>query len=113
MAQICAVDLAHSKVAGKVPILGLSWASPKIGNPRLADWVDEMHPLLRVLRIRGSNDQVTTFPPNWLWWVFNGGYKHLGTEMLLSNEYLIAQGLVKDDGESWEFYPGGSNKGSC
>lgn len=59
MAQLCAVDIAHSKVLDKVPVLGIAWAAPRIGNQCLTDWVDEMHPTLSILRVRIDDDSVT------------------------------------------------------
>lgn len=58
MAQHCAVDLAHSRVLGDVPILGLGWAAPKGGNAALAAWVAKQ-PNLRILRVRVPIDFVT------------------------------------------------------
>lgn len=57
MAQHCAVDLAHSKILGDVPILGIGWAAPKVGNSALAAWVAKQ-PNLRILRIRVPIDSV-------------------------------------------------------
>ena len=99
MSQLCAVDLAHANVLGEIPILAISWASPKVGNKCLAEWVDKMHPRLRVLRIKGSNDRITTMPPDWLWRLLTGGFKHMGTEIVLDNEHLQAEGVVKSNGK--------------
>lgn len=38
-------------------------------------------------------------PPDWLWSIFSGGYKHMGTELSLSNTHLHKEGVVKGDGE--------------
>lgn len=57
MCQHCAVDLAHSKILGDVPILGLAWAAPRIGNSALSDWVKKQ-PNLRILRITIPIDTV-------------------------------------------------------
>lgn len=95
MAQLSSVDLAHSKVLGDIPILCLAWASPKIGNKCLSDWVNE-HPNLSILRISGTTDVVPTMPPGWLWTFLNGGYHHMGTEIALNNKHLHEKGLVKD-----------------
>lgn len=57
MAQHCAVDLAHSKILGDTPVLGLAWAAPKIGNSALSAWV-EKQPNLRILRVRIPVDSV-------------------------------------------------------
>lgn len=40
----------------------------------------------------------TTVPPDWLWSIFSGGYKHLGTEITLGNTHLHKKGVVKGDG---------------
>lgn len=58
MAQLCAVHLARSKVLGDTPILGIGWASPKVGNKHLADWVKKA-PNLRILRLRIPVDFVS------------------------------------------------------
>ena len=100
VSQLCAVDLARSNVLGDIPILGIAFAPPKVCNKYLADWVDSMHPKLRVLRVYGPNDLVPKVPPGWLWAMFTGGYHHMGTEVLLSNAHLRDQGLVMK-GESW------------
>ncbi|CAM9520983.1 unnamed protein product [Ectocarpus sp. 6 AP-2014] len=100
MAQHCAVDLAHSRVLGDVPILGLGWAAPKGGNAALAAWVAKQ-PNLRILRVRVPIDFVTNVPPDWMWSITTGGYKHMGTEITLDNTHLHKAGVVKsDDGNS-------------
>lgn len=38
-------------------------------------------------------------PPEWIWSVFSGTYKHLGTELSLGNSHLHKKGVVKGDGE--------------
>lgn len=38
-------------------------------------------------------------PPDWLWTIFSGGYKHMGTEITLGNTHLHKKGVVKGDGE--------------
>lgn len=58
MAQLCAIDIAHSKVLGDVPILGLGWAAPKIGNSALSRWVEKQDNL-RILRIKVPADLVS------------------------------------------------------
>lgn len=57
MAQLCAVHLARDKVLGDVPILGIGWASPKLGNEHLANWVAKQENL-RILRLRVPVDTV-------------------------------------------------------
>lgn len=99
MGQLCAVDLAHSKVLGDVPILVIAWSSPKIANKYLAEWADKMHPMLRILRIRVASDRITKMPPDWLWCLLTGGYKHMGIEITLRNEHLYTKGVLKDKGE--------------
>lgn len=42
----------------------------------------------------------TAVPPEWLWSIFSGGYKHLGTELSLTNTHLHKKGVVKGDGET-------------
>ncbi|CAN0281450.1 unnamed protein product [Pylaiella littoralis] len=96
MAQHCAVDLTHSKILRDVPILAIAWAAPKIGNGALAAWAGEQ-PHLRILRIRNPIDSVCSVPPDWLWSIFSGGYKHMGTEISLSNTHLHEEGVVKGD----------------
>ncbi|CAN0461842.1 unnamed protein product [Ascophyllum nodosum] len=98
MAQLCGVHLARSKVLGDVPITVIAWAAPKIGNPYLAKWVENQHPRLRILRISVTDDVVTKVPPNWLWSLRQGGFKHMGTELCLSLKHLIDEKLVKEDG---------------
>eukprot|EP00903_Cladosiphon_okamuranus_P014526 g13473.t1 len=100
MAQTCAVNLAHSKILGDTPILAIAWAAPKIGNSALSAWVTKQ-PHLRILRVRVPIDNVCNVPPDWLWTIFSGGYKHMGTEITLRNEHLHKKGVVKsDDGNS-------------
>ncbi|CAM9969303.1 unnamed protein product [Hapterophycus canaliculatus] len=100
MAQVCAIDIAHSKVLGDVPILGLGWAAPKVGNRALSSWVEEQENL-RILRVRVPIDSVANLPPDWLWSILSGGYRHVGTEISLSNTHLHKKGVVKsDDGNS-------------
>lgn len=64
MSQLCAVDLAHSEILGDVPILGLAWAAPRIGNSALADWVKE-RANLRILRVRIPIDNVCNSELTW------------------------------------------------
>ena len=59
LAQLCGVDLVHSKLLGDIPITVIAWAAPKIGNPYLAKWADDQHPKLRILRISVTTDIVT------------------------------------------------------
>lgn len=40
----------------------------------------------------------TAVPPDWLWSVFSGGYKHMGTEITLGNTHLHKKGVVKGEG---------------
>ena len=58
MAQLCAVHLARDKPLGDVPILGIGWASPKLGNEHLANWVAKQENL-RILRLRVPVDTVS------------------------------------------------------
>lgn len=58
MAQLCAVHLARSKVLGDFPILGIGWASPKLGNEQLANWVAQA-PNVKILRLRAPVDPVS------------------------------------------------------
>ena len=58
LAQLCAVQLARSNVLGDIPILGMGWAAPKIGNKYLVDWVEQQQNL-RILRIRCPVDLVS------------------------------------------------------
>ena len=58
MAQLCGVDLAHSKILGDIPITVIAWAAPKIGNRCLAKWADDQFPRLRILRINVIGDLV-------------------------------------------------------
>lgn len=38
-------------------------------------------------------------PPDWLWTVVMGGYRHVGVELNIRNEQLHQEGIVKaDDG---------------
>lgn len=73
MSQLCAIDIAHSKVLGDVPILGIGWAAPKVGNSALAGWVRERENL-RILRIKVPIDSVANsefMPSLWWWWWWN------------------------------------------
>ncbi|CAN0422761.1 unnamed protein product [Ascophyllum nodosum] len=99
LAQLCGVDLVHSKLLGDIPITVIAWAAPKIGNPYLAKWVDDQHPKLRILRISVTTDIVTKVPPDWLWSLLQGGYKHVGTELRLSIKHLIDEKLVRDEND--------------
>lgn len=58
MAQLCAIHLVRNKVLGDVPVLAIAWASPKIGNECLANWVAEQESL-RILRLRVPVDIVS------------------------------------------------------
>lgn len=60
MTQMCAIDLVHSGVAGDIPVLGIAWAAPRIGNHALASYVESLHPKLRILRIRNPLDSVAS-----------------------------------------------------
>lgn len=58
MCQLAGVDIAHFGVAGDIPITVIAWAAPKIGNAALAARVQELHPRLRILRIKNLIDSV-------------------------------------------------------
>ncbi|CAM9125375.1 unnamed protein product [Ectocarpus sp. 8 AP-2014] len=96
MCQLCAIDLAYSKVGGDIPILALAWGAPKVGNKTLATWVTEQ-PNLRILRISVAVDTVIRLPPDWVGFFLSGGYKATGTELILSNMQMQKQGLLQLD----------------
>lgn len=58
MCQLAGTDIAHSGVAGDIPVTVISWASPKFGNAAMAARVQELHPRLRILRIKNPIDSV-------------------------------------------------------
>ncbi|CAN0259683.1 unnamed protein product [Ectocarpus sp. 4 AP-2014] len=99
LCQHCAIDLAHSKVAGDIPILAIGWAAPRVGNVALAEWVDKQ-PNLRILRIRNPIDRITNIPPDNRWNVISGGYRPMGTEINLLNTHLKEKGIVSEKGNN-------------
>ncbi|CAN0224411.1 unnamed protein product [Ectocarpus sp. 4 AP-2014] len=96
MCQHCAVDLALSKVGGGIPILAIGWGAPKVGNRTLTKWADEQ-PHLRILRVSVVVDSVIHLPPDWVGTFSSGGYRHMGSELLLSNMRMQEQGILKLD----------------
>lgn len=40
-------------------------------------------------------------PPNWLWAISNGGYKHMGTNISLSNKHMVREGILKTGELPW------------
>lgn len=48
----------HFDVSGDIPVTVIAWGAPKVGNTRMAEHAESLHPKLRVLRIRNPVDSV-------------------------------------------------------
>lgn len=62
-------------------------------------WWKFFRTILRCVLMRVALSFCAAVPPDWLWTMRGGGYKHLGTELALSNTNLKEKGIVKDTGE--------------